>query len=141
MSRTLCLDVGDRRIGVAVSDPEGLLAVPVTTIQTKDIETSVKAIAEMVARYEAGSIVVGMPNLMSGEAGEQALKVEQFVVHLQEHISIPIEWWDERLSTVAAEKMMRDTGAKKSRRDANRDSLAAALVLQAYLDSRRMQQF
>jgi len=141
LSRTLCLDVGDRRIGVAVSDPEGLLAVPVTTIQTKDIETSVKAIAEMVARYEAGSIVVGMPNLMSGEAGEQALKVEQFVVHLQEHISIPIEWWDERLSTVAAEKMMRDTGAKKSRRDANRDSLAAALVLQAYLDSRRMQQF
>ena len=136
--RALGLDVGERRVGVAISDPEGLLAVPLTTIHRKDVETAVLEIAELVRKHEVGRIVAGLPTLMSGEMGEQAARVEEFVAHLKEHVSVPIEWWDERLSTVAAEKMMRDTGANRRSRDANRDPLAAALILQAYLDSKRV---
>lgn len=138
MSRTLGLDVGDRRIGVAMSDAEGLLALPFSVVDGKDREAAVKSILDIATRNEVGMIVVGMPALMSGEHGEQAAKVEEFVVNLKQYISVPVEWWDERLSTVAAEKMMRQSGAKKGQRDANRDALAASLVLQAFLDSRRV---
>ncbi|MBI2958329.1 MAG: Holliday junction resolvase RuvX [Chloroflexi bacterium] len=137
--RALGLDVGDRRIGVAISDPEGLIAVPLTTVQKRDAEAAALAVADIVRKNEVGSIVVGLPALLSGEIGEQARKVEEFVERLKPHLSVPVEWWDERLSTVAAEKMMRETGATRVRRDANRDALAAALVLQAYLDSKRIQ--
>lgn len=138
--RAIGLDVGERRIGVAVSDPEGLIAVPLTTVQGRDTESAMEAVAKLVRENEVGCVVVGLPTLMSGEMGGQARKVEEFVDRLKQHISVPVEWWDERLSTVAAERMMRDTGAKKKSRDANRDALAATLVLQSYLDSKRMQQ-
>lgn len=140
MSRKLGLDVGDRRIGVAISDADGMIAVPIATVHKKDAESAILAIVELAVSHNAEGIVVGFPTLMSGEVGEQAHKVEEFVEHLKQHTLIPVEWWDERLSTVAAEKMMRDTGAKRSSRDANRDSLAAALILQSYLDNKRMLQ-
>jgi putative Holliday junction resolvase len=138
VSRALGLDVGERRIGVAISDTEGMMALPLITIHRKETEGAVMEIAELVRKHEADRIVVGLPALMSGDMGEQADRVDQFVEHLKEHIVVPVEMWDERLSTVAAEKMMRDVGANRKSRDANRDMLAATLILQAYLDSKRM---
>lgn len=137
MPACLGLDVGGRRIGVALSDPDGRVAVPLTTIYRKDTASAVNEIAGLVRRHDAGCIVVGLPALLSGEMGAEAERVQEFVEALREHIETPVEYWDERLSTVAAEKMMRSSGASREKRDAHRDAVAAALVLQAYLDSKR----
>ncbi|MBI2854873.1 MAG: Holliday junction resolvase RuvX [Chloroflexi bacterium] len=136
----LGLDVGRRRIGVALSDPEGLLAVPLTTVLRSDTESALQEISDLVGRHNVGCIVVGLPSLLSGEAGEEVQKVNEFVAAMQERIQLPVEYWDERLSTVAAEKMLRERGAKRETRDARRDSLAAALILQGYLDSKKVSQ-
>lgn len=134
----LGLDVGERRVGVAISDPEGLLAVPLTTVQRRDTESAIDQIVALVREHHAGCIVVGLPMLLSGEVGSEVKKVQEFVQALKERIDTPVECWDERLSTVEAEKLMRGSGARREKRDANRDALAAALILQAYLDHKRI---
>ena len=146
-SCALGLDVGDRRVGVALSDPDGLIALPLTTIQERDQESAIRAIVGLIETHNVGRVVVGLPRLMGGEEGEQAGKVRDFAQALSMRITQPIDWWDERLSTVAAEKLLGggDTRKERDRREsnarekrtANRDSLAAALFLQAYLDYKR----
>lgn len=133
----LGLDVGRRRIGVALSDPEGLLAVPLSTVYRETIKSAVEQISELVKQHNVTCVVVGLPALLSGELGEEAASVEEFTHALRERIPVQYEYWDERMSTVAAEKMLRQSGAKKDKRDTKRDSLAATLILQGYLDSKK----
>lgn len=129
---TLGLDLGDKRIGVAIAD--GLVAVPLTVIESAGKEADLERIAAMSQEYGIERIVVGLPRSLDGSTGKQATKVEQFVATLSSHIDIPVDTWDERLSTVSAERMLRDAGAKHDKRKANRDAMAAAIILQAYID-------
>ena len=134
--RCLGLDIGDKRIGVAISDPEEILASPLTTIIRDGNDDSViKAILELVGRREVQRIVVGLPYSLDGSIGQQANKVMAFVEMLATYTAVDIETWDERLSTVVAEHLLVEAGMKRDKRKLHRDAAAAALILQGYLDS------
>jgi putative Holliday junction resolvase len=133
--RILGLDVGDRRVGVAISDPNGRVAVPLRTLQRTSVLEVVAAIARLVAEEEVSAIIVGLPLRMDGSAGTQATSVQEFVQNLMPAVSVPVTLWDERLSTVEAEQRLR-TGGSSGRKKAEQDALAAAIILQGYLDSR-----
>ncbi len=137
--RILGLDIGDKRIGLALSDPEGILASPLTIIERSNDGEDVKVIAAIVEREQAGKVIVGMPRSLSGSLGEQAEKVKDFADKLAHVIKIPFEFRDERLSTVSAERLMREARTKKSPRKqpVRRDAVAAAIILQSYLDEVR----
>ncbi len=136
--RTLGLDVGDRRVGVAISDPDGHIAVPLRTLQRSVVDDVVKSIAGLVAEEDVSSIVVGLPLRMDGTVGTQAESVKEFVRQLLAAVGVPVTLWDERLSTVQADQLLRSGGSRK--RKAEQDALAAAIILQGYLDSRQQGQ-
>ena len=135
--RRLGLDIGDRRIGVALSDPEGILASPFTIINRRDESLDIKAITDIISQQQVGQIVVGLPRSLDGSLGRQAEKVKEFTQKLCEHIKIPVEYRDERLTTVMAERLRRAVESKKSRKKVRRDAQAAAIILQGYLDEGR----
>ena len=135
--RTLGLDVGDRWIGVALSDPLGILASPLTRIERTDDEAAVKAIADLVGKHEAKAVVAGLPYCMDGSLGPQAVSVQGFLRKLAQSLSVPIQTSDERLSTVAATQGMIEAGASRESRKGKIDAAAAALILQWYLDRLR----
>jgi len=137
--RIIALDVGERRIGVALSDPTGTLATPLATIEqpSDDIRPTLDEIVRLVQENEASEIVVGIPVLLSGREGSQARTTRDFVRRLAERTAVPIRRVDERLSSVQAERMLRDSGAKPSREKGRIDAAAAAIILQSYLDSAR----
>jgi putative Holliday junction resolvase len=136
--RLLALDVGDRRIGVALSDPIGILASPLTTIQRRSEREDVQAVLDLVEEHDVGEIVVGMPLSLSGERGPQARQVGRFRAALAARAGVKTTDQDERYSTVQAERLMRQAGAEPSRERERVDAAAAAVVLQAYLDAGRM---
>ena len=131
--RVLGLDLGDVRIGVAISDDERRLAVPVGTVRT-GAPVDLKAIAALVDEHDVTAVVVGHPLLLSGEEGERARHAERFADALRAVVSVPVLLQDERLSTSEAERALRGTGA--SGRDRRRvvDRSAATVILQAWLD-------
>ena len=129
--RSLALDVGDKRIGVALSDPLGILASPLTIIDRVDGKTEITAIVEIIEQRRVGSVIVGLPLSMDGGLGSQAEKVRRFTEELRVSIAVPIEYRDERLSTVTARRLMRSAGKDRKARD---DAMAAAVILQGYLD-------
>ena len=188
--RSLGLDVGDKRIGVAVSDPEGTIAFSLTTIAVGDEETAMKEIIRLAQQYNVGRIVIGLPRSLDGTLGRQANKVMAFAERLRDAIAnrslelssschsegeerpknlargklreevakqshlagVDIKMWDERLSTKAAERLMMEASGKKNKptrspkrraktsRSAARvsvDAMAAAFILQGFLDSCR----
>ena len=135
--RTIGLDVGDKRIGVALSDPEGILASPFTVINRQEDNLDIKAITDIVKGKQVGRIVVGLPRSMDGSLGRQAEKVEVFIQKLSEQSEVPVESRDERLTTVAAKRLMRASSTKKARGKIRYDAPAAALILQGYLDEAR----
>ena len=137
--RILALDAGERRIGIALSDPEGILAIPIAAIVRKDEETDFAAILDLVHQHGVERIVVGLPYSMNGSVGRQAKQVQDFVDRLSQRMPVPVATWDERLSTVAAGKMLRDAGTKKNRKKEKLDATAAAIILQTYLDSLQSQ--
>ena len=131
--RSLGLDIGDKRIGVALSDPGGILASPFTIINRIDDAVDVEAITSIVNQQQVKQIIVGLPRSMDGSIGKQAQKVETFVQKLSSHTEIPVEFRDERLSTVSAKRLMQAANTKKTRDDA----IAAAIILQGYLEEAR----
>ena len=131
--RSLGLDIGDKRIGVALSDPGGILASPFTIINRIDDAVDVEAITSIVDQQQVKQIIVGLPRSMNGSIGKQAQKVETFVQKLSSHTEIPVEFRDERLSTVSAKRLMQAANTKKTRDDA----IAAAIILQGYLEETR----
>jgi putative Holliday junction resolvase len=136
--RILALDFGEKRIGVALSDPTGLLASPITTIAVGEDESGLEGILSIAAENEVGEIVVGMPFSLSGRKGPQARLVRDFIGLLSEQTDIPITPVDERLSSVEAERRMRESGGEPWKNKARVDSVAAAIILQSYLDSRKL---
>ena len=132
----LGLDVGDRRKGLAISDPNGQVAVPLRTLQRTAQDGAVDAIAALVAEENVEAIVVGLPLRLDGSVGSQAESVQEFVRQLLPAVNVPVTLWDERLSTVQAEQLLRRDGPPSRKRKAEQDALAAAIILQGYLDSR-----
>jgi putative Holliday junction resolvase len=128
----LGLDVGDKRIGIALS--EGSIAVPSDVLERTTEEEDLARIAALVRKFDAERIVIGLPRSMNGSIGAQAESVLAFSKALANHISIPIEMCDERLTTVTANLLMRESGAKRKKRKKNIDAMAAAVILQAYID-------
>ena len=135
--RVMGLDIGDKRIGVAMSDPVGILASPLTQIQRTGTEVAIEAILELVRQYDVKRILAGLPYSIDGSMGPQAQKVESFLKKLSERLDIPIEIWDESYTTVAAESKMIEGGVRKDRRKKQIDAAAAAIILQEYLDTIR----
>ena len=135
MPRILALDIGDRCIGVALSDPSGTLASPFTTITRRDLESDISAILELARQQEAAEIIAGMPLSLSGQAGPQAKRVRYTIKALKQKSHVPIKPWDERFSTKEAERLLRESGHHPSKERALTDAAAAAVILQAYLDS------
>jgi putative Holliday junction resolvase len=133
------LDVGRRRIGVAASDPTGFLASGVRVIQRATLERDVEAVRSLVESLGAAQVVVGYPLSMSGEAGPQAEETERFVEALRLRTSVPVILWDERLSTLEADRRMQEAGVSGRKRRQRVDVAAAILILQSYLDSIRGQ--
>jgi len=135
--RVLGLDIGDKRIGVAMSDPVGILASPLTQINRTGTEVAIEAILGIVRQYEVERILAGLPYSIDGSMGPQAQKVGSFLKKLSERLDIPIETWDESYTTVAAESKMVEAGIRKDRRKKQIDAAAAAIILQEYLDTIR----
>jgi putative Holliday junction resolvase len=131
ITRTLGLDVGDKRIGVALSDPQGVLASPLTIISCRNETADIEAVASIISQNQVERVIVGLPRSMNGSLGKQAEKVKAFVQSLSSQIKIPVEFRDERLSSVSARHLIQDAGRKRVRHD---DAIAAALILQTYLD-------
>ena len=136
--RILALDFGERRIGVALSDPLGMLASPLTTIEraTPDAEAAIDAILALAEQHEAAEILVGIPYLMSGRIGAQARITMDFAAALAERAHIPVTHTDERLSSVQADRMLAQSGGASTRDKGRTDAAAAAVILQAYLDAK-----
>jgi putative Holliday junction resolvase len=128
------LDVGDKRVGVAMSDGLGLTAQGMQTIDRSDCIEAIKKIAD---EYEVETIVVGLPKMMDGTIGVQGEKVMQFAEEMKSAISLPVTLWDERLSTVSAERVLLQADISRKKRKGLRDKLSAVLILQNYLDSKR----
>lgn len=133
--RILGLDVGDRTIGVAISDPLGLTAQGVTTIRRKGIDNDIEELKKICAQYEVEKIVSGLPKNMNGTLGPQSEKVLEFCDVLKNEIPLEIIMWDERLTTVAAHKAMLEADLSRSKRKKIVDKIAATYILQGYLDS------
>ena len=119
---------------MALSDPGGILASPFTIISRTDDRADVEAIINIVSQQQVERIIVGLPFSMDGSMGRQAEKVKTFTQKLSSHTEVPVEFRDERLTTVSAKRLMRAVGKKKSRWKARDDAIAAALILQGYLD-------
>ena len=136
--RILALDVGERRIGLALSDPTGVIASPIDAIELDDNEAAHERAARHASGFELSEIVVGMPYSMSGARGRQAGRVAAFVREFSKLVDVPVTTVDERLSTAQAERLLRGRGVEPSRDKGRLDSAAAAVILQSYLDSRRL---
>ncbi|MDO7908117.1 Holliday junction resolvase RuvX [Paenibacillus sp. JX-17] len=133
--RKLGLDYGDRRIGVAVSDAFGWTAQGLEVIERRSDESELGRIAELVRDHEISEIVVGLPKNMNGSVGPRGEICIQFAGRLQEQLNIPVHLWDERLTTVSAERALLEADVSRKKRKQVVDKLAASLILQNYLDA------
>ncbi len=136
----MALDVGERRTGVALSDPLGMLATPLTTIESESESAVIGEVTRLAADNDVGEIIVGMPRMLSGRLGPQARVVARLVASLAERASVPVKTVDERYTSVEAERIVRESGGSPSRNRARVDAVAAAIILQSYLDSRQARQ-
>ena len=134
MIRILALDVGTVRVGVAISDPLGMTAQPLEVIDRKRVDPIERVLA-LVAEHEVRRIVVGKPLQLDGEEGQAVRAVEVLVRNLRSRTEVPVEMWDERLTTAQAERLMIDGGVRRQDRRAKIDKVAAALILQSYLEA------
>ncbi len=135
VGRVLGLDVGERRIGVSLSDALGLTAQRLTLIQRQTLAQDVKTVAALVEEREATAVVVGLPITMRGDIGEQAQRVMTVVEALRGALSCPVHVMDERLTTAQGERALLETDTSRSKRKRLIDQVAAQLILQAYLDT------
>ncbi len=135
--RVMGLDVGARRIGVALSDADGTLATPLTTIRATPREYALEQLRRLAAEHSVVELVVGLPLTLRGEVGPQATIVQAFAVELEAALKLPVAFFDERLTSVAAEQLLRDLGVKPAKRKEQIDQVAAGIILQDFLDHRR----
>lgn len=133
--RIMGLDYGDKKIGVAVSDELGWTAQGVTVIERRRPSVDMDRIAEYVRTYDVSEIVVGLPKNMNGTIGPRGELCIEFAKKLSQSLSLPVHLWDERLSTVSAERALLEADVSRKKRRQVVDKLAASLILQNYLDS------
>ncbi len=131
----LALDIGARRIGVAVGSTDVKLATPLAVIAHESVEADAARIRALVAQYDAERIIVGLPRELDGSIGPQAQKVMTFTERLASLVTLPFEYYDERYSTAQALDRQRETGINEKRGRATIDAAAAAVILQDYLNS------
>lgn len=133
--RTLALDLGDRRIGVALSDATGTLARPLEVFQRRSRAADFAHVAALVQQHEVGAVVIGLPFNMNGTEGQRAAWTRDYGAALGQAIERPVTFWDERLTTVEAEELLQAQGRRSEKRSV--DAIAAAIILQGYLDHLR----
>ena len=134
--RVMGLDPGERRIGVALSDPTGIIAQPHDVIDKRSTDP-VRAVRELVAEYEVVTVVIGLPVSLSGHEGPAAVTARKFGETMQGALDVEVTFQDERYTTVQAEDALLEGGVRRDRRRVMVDKVAAAIMLQAYLDGRR----
>lgn len=132
--RIMSLDVGSRTIGIACSDALLMTAQGIETIRRTSLEKDFNRLQELIIEYEVHELVVGMPKNMNGTKGERAEKTEEFVEKMKEVIDLPVTYWDERLSTVMAERQLIAADVSRKKRKSVIDKMAAVVILQGYLD-------
>ncbi|HEY7202524.1 MAG TPA: Holliday junction resolvase RuvX [Candidatus Dormibacteraeota bacterium] len=133
----MAVDLGSRRVGIAVSDPTGTIAQPLSTVPAEPAETLVERLAELAGEQEATMLVVGLPRRLDGGQGPEAKAARALAGDLRRASGLPVELVDERMTSVAAERALLAGGASRARRRALSDQVAAALILQSYLDAPR----
>lgn len=132
--RIMALDVGSRTIGIACSDALLMTAQGIETIRRTSLENDFNRLRELISEYEVHELVVGMPKNMNGTKGERAKKTEEFVEKMKAVIDLPVTFWDERLSTVMAERQLIAADVSRKKRKGVIDKMAAVVILQGYLD-------
>jgi putative Holliday junction resolvase len=133
--RILALDLGKKRIGLALSDPLGITAQGLTTLQRTNIRQDMEALANLIAEREVTLLLMGNPLHMSGDAGRQAAYVHEFAERLAKHTGVALKYWDERLTTVEAHRVLRSSGIGIEKRARAIDKLSAVILLESYLES------
>ena len=133
MPRILAVDWGERRIGLAVSDPQAIIATGLATLMVRSLEQAVSSVAEVVKGQEAERIVVGLPLLMSGERGEAAEAAQRFADALSVRTGMPVDTYDERLTSALSERRLREIGVRTGHNKARVDQGAAVALLESYL--------
>ena len=136
VKRVLGVDHGQARIGLAISDELGMLAHPLETVSAKPADAALRRIAQLAREKDVDAVVLGLPKHMSGAAGTAAAEVEAFAAKLRPLLSCKLVLWDERLTTTAAHRALRDAGRKTKSTRGVVDQVAAQMILQGYLDSR-----
>jgi putative pre-16S rRNA nuclease len=136
--RWLGLDLGERRIGLALSDPLELTAQALSVWQRKgSLQQDLKYLYKVIQDYEVGGLVLGLPKNMNGSEGPMANKIRDFGAALEELCSISIEYWDERLSTASAQRVLIEADLSRKKRKGKIDQVAAAIILQNFLDFKK----
>jgi putative Holliday junction resolvase len=133
--RILALDLGKKRIGLALSDPLGITAQGLPTLQRTNIRQDLSCLAHIILERQVTLLLMGNPLHMSGDAGRQAEYVHEFGERLAGHTGIPLKYWDERLTTVEAHRVLRSSGIGIEKRARAIDKLSAVILLESYLDS------
>jgi putative Holliday junction resolvase len=134
LMRLMGLDIGDKRIGVALSDPDKILARSLRVVRRRSQEADMDLIASLVEEHEVEKIIVGHPLRLDGRAGEQAIRIESYAAELRAALGIPVVLWDEGYSTQRAREAMIEAGRGRKERKERLDAVAAAVILQDYMD-------
>ncbi len=135
--RVLGLDLGERRVGVALSDALGITAQPLMVLTRKGLEADLETICALITKHQVEMLVVGLPLTLRGEQGMQVQRVKSFIAALQQRITVPVHVIDERLTTVQGERALRESGVSHQKRKQVIDQVAAQLILQQFLDKQR----
>lgn len=133
--RMLGLDLGERRIGVAISDELGMIASPLTMVPRQG--AVVQDVLALIERYGIVRVIVGMPTSLSGREGPQAASIRAYAEGFREALGVPMDYWDERMTTSIAEQHLIASGVRRDKRKQQVDAVAAAVMLQGYLDRER----
>lgn len=136
--RILAIDLGERRMGLAISDPLHITAQGLPTAERRNKREDMNFIKSLMKKYEAGQIVLGHPINMDGTHGPSAERAERFAAAIEKHLGMRVELWDERLTSVEAHHLMRDAGLGHEQRGRNVDQMAATLLLQNFMDAERI---
>ena len=134
-ARLLGLDVGEKTIGLALSDARRTIASPLSTIERSKFSKDIEALKKIIADHAVGGLVIGYPVNMDGSLGPRTQSIRTFAAHLQKPIDLPMLLWDERMSTMVVERVMLDADLSRQRRQQLVDKLAASYMLQGFLDS------
>jgi len=132
--RILAIDYGKKRSGFALSDPTGHFAQPLSVVEAPDTKSLIQEVLELVHKWNVTKVVVGLPLSLDGSEGKAARETLQLVRCLREKLSLPVETWDERLSTLRAESALRESSLSRAKRKRKVDKVAAQMILQGYLD-------